>query len=304
MRVVLFLLLTIVAINSSDAVDLSTDVPTSQEFCEKLKVSADALGWKTLNICKDLKWVSGGVSVGGQPLIYAEFGKRSAQNRTLILSMVHPDEVTPFYLGFMLADYLRTREKNWQDLYVVIAPLVNPDGWFQTTKTRTNQRGVDLNRNFDTKEWRESARSYWEKKEKKSLRRFPGDKPQSEPETLFQRELIELTKPNKILSIHAPLNVTDYDGPNHLTLDRFSKDYVKECLKFKEKTRSQSTGYFPGSLGNLTGHELGIPTITLELPSADARQADKYWRQFKEGIRGMIVYELPESPLKAKLKPQ
>lgn len=287
-RSLLFLLCMHVSLPMAHA----NEVAKEASFCDVLKDSLKNFRWKDLKICDAVTFTEKGKSVEGRPLWYAEFGRKDATNRTLILSMVHPDEVTPFYLGFMLAEYLKGREKNWQDLYVVVAPLVNPDGWFKDPKTRTNSRGVDVNRNFDTHEWRSSAKVYWEKKEKKSPRRFPGDQPQSEPETLFQKELIEFSKPDKILSIHAPLNMTDYDGPNHLTLSRFSKDYVKECLKFKEKTRSRSSGYFPGSLGNLAGHVMGIPTITLELPSSDPDKAHQYWTKFLDGIRLLIAYEI------------
>ncbi|NBO21507.1 MAG: hypothetical protein EBU97_06210, partial [Rhodobacteraceae bacterium] len=32
-----------------------------------------------------------------------------------------------------------------------------------------------------------------------------------------------------IISIHSPLNVLDYDGPDHVKLFRFSEEYVEKC---------------------------------------------------------------------------
>ena len=77
-----------------------------------------------------------------------------------------------------------------------------------------------------------------------------------------------------------------------MTLSRFSKQYVEDCLKFKNQAKAKSTGYFPGSLGNYSGHERGIPTITLELPSADYKKADFYWQKFKPYIHQMIEFEI------------
>jgi len=92
-----------------------------------------------------------------------------------------------------------------------------------------NAHGVDCNRNFDTQDWKKEALSSWKRKFKSDKRRFPGYKPDSEPETLFQKALIEKVKPAKIISIHSPLNVLDYDGPDHLKLDRFDEQYVNKC---------------------------------------------------------------------------
>ena len=86
----------------------------------------------------------------------------------------------------------------------------------------------------------------------------------------------------------------DYDGPTPLSLDKFGKDYITECLKLRKKLRATSTGFFPGSLGNFAGQELGIPTLTLELPSANPKKARQYWLTFSNGIDTMINYRLPQ----------
>ncbi len=56
-----------------------------------------------------------------------------------------------------------------------------------------------------------------------------------------------------------------------------------------------STGFFPGSLGNYAGQERGIPTFTLELPTANPNKAFEYWEKFKSGIQTVIHYEVPDS---------
>ncbi len=267
--------------------DFSAQIP---ELCEKLDSSIQAYQWK-LKTCEGIHWHAERLSEEGRPLIYAEFGEPTNPNKTLIFSMVHPDEITPLYVGFKLVHYMREHELLLKNAHVIIAPLLNPDGHFRKPPIRVNSRGVDLNRNFDTPLWRAKALKEWESKLKKNPRRFPGDEPSSESETKFQIEMIEKFKPSKILSIHAPLNVTDYDGPNSLTLDRFPKEYVHACYQLRNRLKAKSTGFFPGSLGNYAGIDKGIPTITLELPSASPRAADFYWKKFQPGIRSMIDFK-------------
>ena len=156
-----------------------------------------------------------------------------------------------------------------------------------------NANGVDVNRNFATQDWQKKAHLLWRTRYRSDRRRFPGPKPMSEPETLFQESLIQKVRPQKILSIHSPLNHMDYDGPSSLHLSRFDKGYVREWEKLRVKLRAKSAGFFPGSLGNYADNELGIPTLTLELPSADPSKAARYWKQFTQGIRTMIQFTVP-----------
>jgi protein MpaA len=265
-------------------------------LCEEMNRGIAKYGWKALKICEGIHWRADRLSEEGRPLIYAEFGQPSSANKTLVLSMVHPDEVTPMYLGFKLVHYLRERELELSDAHVIVAPMVNPDGFFRKPPTRVNARGVDLNRNFDTHLWREKALETWNTTLKKNPRRFPGHEAGSEEETRFQVELIDRFKPTKVLSIHAPLNVMDYDGPSSLTLDRFPKEYVQACYRLRSRLKARSTGFFPGSLGNYAGVEMGIPTITLELPSANPRMGSEFWNKFRPGIHSMIHFKIEATP--------
>ncbi|NDD91237.1 hypothetical protein EBZ37_04040, partial [bacterium] len=154
-----------------------------------------------------------------------------------------------------------------------------------------------------TRDWHSSALKLWKTKFGSNARRFPGHSPSSEPETHFQEKLLKDTQPQKVLAMHAPLNFMDYDGPSILTLARFPKDYVEECLKLKRALKATPGGFFPGSLGNFAGQEMGIPTLTLELPSANASRAENYWKIFEPGIRTMIEFQMPEIEAK-ELRPK
>ncbi len=271
----------------------------TEKWCAEIRTTVTAMKWK-MDPCVDgVAWKHEKTSVEGRPLMYAEFGDPAAkQNTTLILSAVHGDEITPVYLGFQLVNWLKEHSGELKNMYIVVAPLVNPDGFFRKPRTRMNARGVDVNRNFATRDWETAALKTWKGRFRSDPRRFPGSTARSEPETVFQEELIKNIRPQKVLSVHAPLNFMDYDGPNNLSLKRFPKEYVQECLKLRTRLKATSSGFFTGSLGNFAGNELGIPTITLELPTADPRQAETYWKKFNTGIRTMIEYVVPSVDIK------
>ena len=270
-------------------------VPTTvDELCRELRGATSQLKWEIDPCTAGVKWRVGGHSVEGRPLMVAEFGDPQATNTTLILSTVHGDEITPLYVGFELVRWLNDRKDKLGKTHVIVAPLVNPDGFFRKPKrTRVNARGVDINRNFATNDWEKDALAAWKRKFRSDPRRFPGSAARSEPETAFQEELIRNFKPQKILSIHSPLNFMDYDGPTNLALANFPKEYVRECLKLRARLKAISSGFFPGSLGNFAGRELGIPTLTLELPTANPKKAEEYWKKFNTGIQTMIDFTVP-----------
>lgn len=250
-------------------------------------------------------WRFHGRSVAGQPLLYYTCGDPQASNRSLILSAVHGDELTPIYYGFRLVEWLKARPEVCRDKFIVVAPLVNPDGFLRyQSGTRTNYNKVDLNRNFATPEWLASAQKLWQQKYRAQRRYYPGDKPDSEPETLFQKWLIAEFKPNKILSIHAPLNFLDYDGPKSELETEFTAAYLQSCKELKmmmmrntPDLRFHAYGTFPGSLGNYAGKWLGIPTLTLELPSTRAQKAAKYFALLEEASRQFLEFSVQGQPL-------
>ena len=95
---------------------------------------------------------------------------------TLFLSGVHPDELTPIPMGFKLVDYLNKHPELYtgknKNVRIVVAPLVNPDGFLRNVPTRTNANRVDLNRNFFTIDWFERAQKYWVQKNQVTLDAF------------------------------------------------------------------------------------------------------------------------------------
>ncbi len=224
-----------------------------QKWCRAL--STDLLSVK-YDKCVAHDWKIEGRSVKGDIIPHATWGNPNGK-RVLILGSIHGDELSSVSLAFRWFDFLDVvrKESFLRQMNFMIAPLVNPDGYFIRPRTRQNANGVDVNRNFETKEWETIAPVYWRGKAKSEPRRLPGKKAGSEPETKLVQKWIAEFKPDLIISVHAPYGLIDYDGelqfPNEKTI-----------LPVKK------LGAFPGSLGQYAGIERNIPVITVELMTA------------------------------------
>ena len=276
-----------------------------EKFCEDLDQKFEKLGWER-RPCNGIHFETALRSNRGYPLVYAVFG--SGGNRTMLISGVHPDELTPLPMGFRFAKYLAEHPEKYasSDQTIIIVPLVNPDGFFVEKPTRTNAQGVDLNRNFFTADWYSSAHALWEQNRKRDRRYFPGHVPNSEVETFFQEQLLSKFQPNKILSIHAPLGFLDYDGPadgKPESKDRHVKsarEWVQAISRSTKNYRIVDYSFYPGSLGNYGGNERNIPTVTLELQSTNPRKVDEYWQSFLPGLIEATSYSVPVERLSSK----
>lgn len=294
-----------------------TNTAAVLKYCKKVDRKFLKMGWGR-SYCDHFNWIHVRDSVLGDPLIWAVYGdeklhKEKKFDTTMIFCGVHGDEITPMKFCF---DILYHMERVMNDLHhgkaelknkmIVIAPMVNPDSFFKRWPTRTNARKVDINRNFPTRDWKRLAQKMWKGRYRSDKRRNPGKKSLSEPEVLFQMNLIRRYKPSKIISIHAPLTILDYDGPrlsknkdNHIA--EGANQLLIQMSKQARGYRIKNYPFFPGSLGNWAGNERKIPTYTLELPTSDNRQNKKYWKLFKEAIHSAILHDFKKASNIAKV---
>lgn len=276
-------------------------------YCEKLDLYFKKYKWGKSN-CKDYSWHHVRNSHWGNPIIWFTYGdekahKEKPKNTTLIFCGVHGDEITPVKFCFDILEDLKNHPEVVADNLVVIAPLVAPDSFLKKYPTRTNGRGIDVNRNFPTKDWQKNAKRLWATRYSKDKRRYPGEKPLSEQETIFQVNLIKRYNPNKIISVHAPLTLIDYDGP---TVEHkhggSAHDLLIQMSDKAGKYRINNYPFFTGSLGNWAGNERSIPTYTLELPNSDWTKTKKFFNTFKLAIHHAITHDLfPTSKEKKKV---
>lgn len=138
---------------------------------------------------------------------------------------------------------------------LLLIPCLNPDG--MQLGQRTNANGVDLNRNFPTKNWGKNLGDNATCDDEKSAY-YGGISAGSEIETQFLIDTISEFKPQIILTLHAPYKVVNYDGP--------AKELAEKISAIINYPVEASIGYpTPGSFGTYAGVERQISTITLEL---------------------------------------
>ncbi len=263
--------------------------PQVKRYCDRLDKYFKKYEWGK-STCHDYSWNHVRSSFYGNPIIWFVFGDESLgtskKNVTFIECGVHGDEITPIKFCYdLLEDLKENPQIIGTDKLVVVAPLVTPDSFFKEKPTRTNARGVDINRNFPTKDWNQKAISLWKSRYHSDKRRYPGKSSLSEQETIFQVNIIKRYDPNKVISIHAPLTLLDYDGPHIGQENGMAARELLESMSDKAgKYKVSNYPFFTGSLGNWAGNERNIPTYTLELPNSDWHKTDRYYALFREAI--------------------
>lgn len=222
-----------------------------------------------------------GRSVRGQPLLirnYPPSNRHVAPRRVLLLAGIHGDELSSVSIAFQWMRRLELepfRPFAWR-----VIPCVNPDGLMARPATRTNARGVDLNRNFPSGDWSREALAYWTRKTGRDPRRYPGPTALSEPETRWLLQQIDEFRPDAVVSIHAPFDLLDYDGPEQPP-SQFGS------------LRLRPLGTYPGSMGNFAGIDIGVPVITLELPHAGILPALSQSQRIWGDMLGWLEQNLP-----------
>jgi len=208
-----------------------------------------------------------GTSVQQRPIMCLVLGDGS--DITFILATIHGNEDAGTPLVRRLSWYLRQRPSMLTGRKVVLMAVANPDG--MANRTRNNAKGIDLNRNFE-------AVNRVNTKE-------TGLTALSEPEARVLRQVIMQYKPDRIVSIHQPLNCIDYDGPARMLANRMGQ-YCDLPVK--------KLGARPGSLGSYAGVTLGIPIITFEMLQADSQlNSETLWQKYGRALLAAILYPDP-----------
>jgi len=183
--------------------------------------------------------LSAGTTVEGRPIPVAVRGR--GPDVCLVIATIHGDEDA----GTPLADALLARLDADPGLLagrrVVVIRETNPDG--RRAGTRTNARGVDLNRNFEAPNRRDGARY--------------GEAALSEPEARAIEAVVRRYAPSRVLSIHQPLACVDWDGPG--------RD-VARAVAEAAGLPLRKLGVRPGSFGAWC-EARGLALVTLELPA-------------------------------------
>jgi len=138
-----------------------------------------------------------GRSVQGRPLEGVHIG--ASGPALVVLGCIHGNEANTETLVRRLQEAFVFNPEPVQHAALYFVPLVNPDG--RAAGTRSNARGVDLNRNWPTDDWKADAATSGGIREGAG-----GSEPASEPEVAALVEWIE----DGLVPRHEPLWLLSY----------------------------------------------------------------------------------------------
>lgn len=184
----------------------------------------------------------------------------------VLFGAIHGDEpLGVFCLAQLLLEL--EREPPGRDTWII--PALNLDGLAAGTKNNAND--VDLNRNFAARSWVATHKAGY----------HPGAAPESEPETRALVALIERAGATRLIALHSPFRMVNYDGTGE-TLARLMSAH-------NGYDPSPSIGYpTPGSFGSRYGVDLDLEVITLEIPPMTE---DEAWAENRAALR--LCCDLP-----------
>ncbi|WP_373532124.1 M14 family zinc carboxypeptidase [Vampirovibrio sp.] len=227
-------------------------------------------------------------SVQNRPIEGVFFGpSQPEQLNSLIIGVFHGDEaisgqLLTRFVAQLQAGQFAQAPIDFNDQPTLIIPVLNPDGL--AAGTRMNAHQVDLNRNYPTPDWQE---------DNLNTPYYSGKAAASEPETRLVMALIEQYQPQKILTVHSPYKVLNFDGPARAVADAMSEASGYEVV--------ESIGYpTPGSFGTYAGKIRQIPVVTLELPPGldepfdpelpPAESLDQVWAANRNALEAFIRF--------------
>lgn len=206
-------------------------------------------------------------SASGHPIyVYSSWPleQKSSEPAVIFIGGVHGDEPEGVVLAQKTHTWLKTSPPASLKPWVLIECL-NEDGY--RAGARTNSRGVDLNRNFPSKDW---------SPEQKSPRYHPGPSAGSEPEVQGLVHLLKSTPASLIVHAHSwdPCLVLT-GSPVPPELEKFSSLCGYELIS--------DIGYpTPGSLGSFGWQSLKTPVLCIE--EQEGSEPEATWERFAPAI--------------------
>lgn len=214
-------------------------------------------------------------SVEQRVIEYRQFGR--GEQQILVIGPLDGDEPGGVELLERLVDHLERFPRRLDDVTVTIVRDPNPDG--RLRGSRTNARGVRLDMNFPTRQWRKvPIGDRW----------LSGRTPQSEPETRALIELLDDVKPHRIVLLEATRREAEL---------RYSTTAEPIARRLATETELRPTAWdaavAPATLATYAGNDRQLPTLLLRV-SASAG-AEYNWAQYKRMLLAALEPDAPTS---------
>ncbi len=221
-----------------------------------------------------------GVSVYGKSIEVFKTEVKAKYHLYLIAG-THGDEVEGVYILKRLFEWLKA-EHDLEELSIIVIPVLNPDG--HEANTRTNARGVDLNRNYPGSDWKDKF---------EQAKYNPGQGPMSEPENEFLCKLLEKYPPFLVISFHSWKPLVNYNGD--------SQDIAQFISERNHYELSPDIGYeTPGSFGSFLPEKYHAGVITMEYPNFTADKSLKdIWEENEKSLTELFTTDVLQEKARA-----
>ena len=168
----------------------------------------------------------------------------------------------------MLGEYSTRPNSIPRGVRLVLIPNANPDGY--ENSSRANANGVDLNRNWPTGDWAETATH-------SDAAVFGGEAPISEPETEALYDFLKELRPEFVLSFHGYAGLVQYNETGQA--ERLG-------LAFAEAADYEAIDEWP--FYAITG-EMIEAMADLDIPAADVELVESDDRSFERAREGLAA---------------
>lgn len=214
-------------------------------------------------------WQTSGKSAQGRPLQHLEIPGNA--DRVMIVSGFRGTRNASIQVADSLARFASEQGASPDTASLLIIRDANPDG--RASRTANNARGVDVDRNFASSDWRKiPVGPHW----------LGGRQPVSEPETRWLVGLIDTWQPTRIVVF---LGDGQQGWIRTLGPDQQWKDFLttRTNLPWVESSLAVPSG----SLASWTAFDRKIPTLLLNLPADD--NAVEFWRSQQQLLTGIVT---------------
>lgn len=209
-------------------------------------------------ICHTISTI--GYSVQGRAITAYTFG--NGTSTVLYTGTIHGNEYGARALMFEWIDELEAHpEKIPSNKKVIVVPVINPDGVIASQ--RYNAHTVDLNRNFDTNDWKKDVVT----PANEPLPGGGGSAPMSEPETKAIASFTTSLRPRLTLSFHgaAGYAIGNMGGDSKQLAAKYSA-----LSGYSDQTGKSDTAFdyaITGTYDDWIREKLGLPSVLIELTS-------------------------------------
>jgi len=217
------------------------------------------------------RWDRHYYSAGNRPVETMRLG--DGATRVMVVGSLHGNEPNAIYLAEQLARHIGNKPVVWKATSTLVLRNPNPDG--EAAKLFTNSKGVDLNRNFPTKDFRTLPDHR------------TGARAGSEVETQILCRILTDFAPQRV--VHIKSAPVDIGWVIHNKAGKSTAIMMGDPLSLKPD--SLDNVRLTGSLESYVTDNLQLEMITIVVPRRIKKE--DAWRTYREPLLTAITWQKP-----------